>query len=140
MDRILDHARCGPSFLRRPEIAALFINALFDGQHRFRRYEVHAFVVMSNHVHLLVTPSVPGRVWLRSLKGFTGYEAIRLLGLGNTPFWQDDNYDHLVRNREEFTRVRRYIEWNPVKAGVAQSPENFPWSSAAWFKPVRDLP
>jgi REP element-mobilizing transposase RayT len=131
MDRILDHARCGPFFLRQPEIASMVVRALFDCEHRFKRYELYAFVVMPNHVHLLVTPRVRARIWLRSLKGFTGHEAIRLLGLKNVPFWQDESYDHLVRNDEECARIRRYIEWNPVKAGLAGSPEEFPWSSAA---------
>ena len=81
LDRLLDRAKTGPFFLRQPEIASMFIRALFDGQDRFERYEVHAFVVMSNHVHLLVTPHVPARVWLGSLKGYTGHEAIGMLGL-----------------------------------------------------------
>jgi putative transposase len=136
MDRLLDCARRGPFFLGQPEIASMFIRALFDGQHRFERYEVHAFVVMPNHVHLLVTPLVPARVWLGSLKGFTGHEAIRILGLRNVPFWQDENYDHIVRNDEECARVRRYIEWNPVKAGLAKSPEEFPWSRAPGRSPA----
>ena len=48
-------------------------------------------------------------------------------------FWQDEYFDRLVRNQGEFDRIRRYIEWNPVKAGFAMSPEEFPWSSA--YKP-----
>jgi putative transposase len=103
---------------------------LFEGERRFGRYELHSFVVMPNHVHLMVTPHVPARVWLGALKGFTGYTAIRILGLNTTPFWQAESYDHLIRDDSECARVRRYIESNPVKAGLAASPEEFPWSSA----------
>src|SRR5580692_11094456 len=46
-------ARC---FLRCPKIAELVVAALRDGDDKFLRYELHAFVVMPNHVHLLVTP------------------------------------------------------------------------------------
>ncbi len=127
MDRLLDRARVG--YLKRPEIARLVIQALYDGENRFQRYQLHAFVVMPNHVHLLVTPSVPARKWLGPLKGFTAHAANRILHR-HAPFWQDESYDHLIRNDKEFTRVTRYIEHNPVKAGLAASPEEFPWSSA----------
>jgi REP element-mobilizing transposase RayT len=130
MDRLLDHAKSGPMFLSRPEIAEMVIRAFADGEHRFRRYELHAFVIMSDHVHLLVTPRVPSRKWLGPLKGFTGHEAIRMLGLRNGPFWQDESYDHLIRSDEESAQVKRYIEWNPVKAGLVTLPEEFPFSSA----------
>jgi hypothetical protein len=58
MDRMLDSGVCGPLFLRRPEIAELVVNAIRDGANQFLRYQLHAFVVMPNHVHLLVTPQV----------------------------------------------------------------------------------
>jgi hypothetical protein len=67
---------------------------------------------------------------LGPLKGLTAHAANRMLGRKG-PFWQDESYDHLVRHDEEFRRVQHYIEWNPVKAGLAPNPEAFPWSSAA---------
>jgi REP element-mobilizing transposase RayT len=129
MDRLLDNAKRGPFFLTRPEIAEMVVDALHQTEQRFERYELHSYVVMPNHVHLLVTSRVPLRNWLRSLKGFTGHAAIRMIGL-RTPFWQDENYDRLVRGDDECRRIKRYIEWNPVKAGLAAAPEDFPFSSA----------
>jgi REP element-mobilizing transposase RayT len=134
MDRLLDHARAGPFYLRQPEVAYLVIQALYDGETRFHRYQLHAFVVMPNHVHLLVTPSVPARRWLGPLKGFTAHESNRILGR-RARFWQDERYDRLIRNDKEFARVAHYIEYNPVKAGLAASPQNFPWSSACGVSP-----
>jgi REP element-mobilizing transposase RayT len=130
LDRLLDQPACGPAFLQRPEIARLVVQALHDGQFRFHRYHLHAFVVMPNHVHLLVTPGVTSRRWLGPLKGFTAHQANRILGQ-HGPFWQDESYDHLVRDDREFRRVQRYIEHNPVRAGLVALPEQFPWSSAA---------
>jgi REP element-mobilizing transposase RayT len=109
----------------------MVVEALRDGQSRFERYQLHAFVVMPNHVHLLVTPAVPARQWLGPLKGFTGHEANRILGRRCTPFWQDESYDHLVHNEQEFGRVQHYIEFNPVRAELVALTEEFPWSSAA---------
>ncbi len=132
MDRLLDQARTGPSFLKRAEIAKLVMNALRAGDGRFGRYQSHAFVIMPNHVHALVTPRVESTRWLGPLKGFTAHEANRLLGVQGKPFWQDESYDHLVRS-EEFERIRTYIEENPVKAGMVGSAAEFRWSSA-WIE------
>jgi putative transposase len=129
VDRLLDQAFVGPVFLRQQEIAKLVIDSLRDGEVRFHRYELHAFVVMPNHVHLLVTPHVVAKQWLGPLKGFTAHEANRVLGR-HASFWQDESYDHLVRHKEEFRQVQRYIENNPVKAGLVGSAELYPWSSA----------
>ena len=131
MDRILDNARSGPTFLQQPDIATLVVAALHDGERRFGRYHLNSFVVMPNHVHILVTPRVIATRWLGPLKGFTAHEANRILGHTGTPFWQDESYDHLVRSDTEFDRVRAYIEQNPVRAGLATVAAQYRWSSAA---------
>jgi REP element-mobilizing transposase RayT len=131
MDRILDKAAHGPRHLAQPEIAAIMTKCLADGEHQFHRYQLHSFVVMPNHVHVLVTPSVPAAQWLGPLKGFTAHEANAFLGLTGKSFWQQESYDHLVRSDEEFERIRRYIENNPVKAGLVAEPADFEWSSAS---------
>ena len=68
MDRLLDLGASGPLYLRRPEIAELVVAALQEGDRRLHRYQLHAFVVMPNHVHLLVTPKVVASRWLAPLK------------------------------------------------------------------------
>jgi putative transposase len=131
LDKLLDAAATGPRFLQQPEVASAVVAALKSGQRDFNRYDLHAFVVMANHVHLLVTPRVIATRWLGPLKGFTAYEANKLLGTPGTHFWQDESYDHLVRSSEEFRRIEGYIQNNPVKAGLSASAEEFPWSSAS---------
>jgi putative transposase len=130
MDRILDNARTGPLFLREPHIADLVTQAILDGEKRFGRYQLYAFVVMANHVHMLLTPHVVATKWLGPLKGFTAHEANCLLVRHGTPFWQDESYDHLVRSGAEFGRIQEYIERNPVSAGIVPVAEEFRWSSA----------
>jgi REP-associated tyrosine transposase len=131
MDRILDKAAIGPKHLGIPEIATLVVTALREGERRLHRYQLHSFVVMPNHVHVLVTPGVFATKWLGPLKGFTAYQANRILGRSGNPFWQHEGYDHLVRSDEEFGRIRRYIENNPASAGLVSKPEDFEWSSAS---------
>jgi putative DNA methylase len=129
VDRLLDASTNGPLFLRQPEVAEMMVAALRHGDCALRRYQLHAFVVMPNHVHLLVTPHVLAGKWLGPLKGFTAHQANLLLGT-HGPFWQEESFDRLVRSGVEFDRIKTYIEENPVKAGLASTPEKFPWSSA----------
>ena len=130
MDRLLDRSASGPLYLRRPEIAGLVVAALHDGERRFQRYQLHAFVVMPNHVHLLVTPRVVATRWLGPLKGFTAHQANEFLCMHGTAFWQDESYDHLVRSQAEFERIRAYVEENPVSAGLVSAAGEYRWSSA----------
>ncbi|MBL8211668.1 MAG: transposase [Bryobacterales bacterium] len=134
MDRLLDNARAGPLYLKQPAIAQLVFDAIAYGERELNRYQVHEFVVMANHVHLLITPLVPVPEITRTLKGITSRQANRALGLTGTPFWEVETYDHLVRSAGEFERIRHYILQNPVRAGVVAAPEQLPWSSgsATW--------
>jgi REP element-mobilizing transposase RayT len=127
MDRLLESARSGPFYLGQPKIGEMVVDAI-----RYRdglQYKLHSYVVMPNHVHLLITPLVNLSKVMQSLKRFTGLEGNRILGLTG-PFWQHESYDHLVRNETEFRRISRYIENNPVKAGLVAAPEEFSWCSA----------
>jgi REP element-mobilizing transposase RayT len=130
MDRLLDRSDRGPLHLRRSEIASLVVDALKAGDQRFHRYHLHAFVVMPNHIHLLVTPSVVASRWLAPLKGFTAFCANQVLGSRGQAFWQDESYDRLVRSGAEFDRIQTYIEENPVTAGLVLEASLYPWSSA----------
>ncbi|MCW5979050.1 MAG: transposase [Bryobacteraceae bacterium] len=129
MDRCLDLARSGPVFLRRPEIAGLVVESLFQGV-ELGHYELGSFVVMANHVHVLLLPLVSPSLLLKSLKGSTAREANRRLGRTGEPFWQRESYDHWVRDEPEWSRISAYIESNPVKAGLVNCAEDYGWSSA----------
>jgi REP element-mobilizing transposase RayT len=130
MDRLLDAFRNGSVHLRRPEVARMVVEALRYHEQTLQHYRLHSYVVMPNHVHIRITPRAPVSKLMQSLKRFTGLEGNRILGVTGQPFWQDESYDRLVRDDREFERIVRYIENNPVSAGVAASLEEFPWSSA----------
>jgi len=95
-----------------------------------RHYDLEAWVVMANHVHLLIKPMIAPNRLMQSLKGVTAREANKILGRTGQAFWQKESYDHWVRNDSELARIKRYIEFNPVKAGLVATPEAFPFSSA----------
>lgn len=130
MDRLLDEARTGPSYLRDPALAAMIVDAIRYNEAALHHYRLHAYVVMPNHVHLLLDPLIPLPKLMKSLKGITAKRANEMLTLTGQPFWQEESYDRLVRDAQEFRRVQRYIEQNPVKAGLVRVAEEFPWSSA----------
>ncbi len=116
-DRWNDHldACHGACVLRRPELSKEVADSLrhFDGA----RYDLTDFVVMPNHVHLLV--AFPDEEALlkqcESWKHYTATRINRALGRQGR-FWQQDGFDHLVRSAEQFDYLRRYIADNPARA------------------------
>ncbi|HZU25669.1 MAG TPA: transposase [Bryobacteraceae bacterium] len=94
-------------------------------------YELRACVVMPNDVHLLIRRNVAAPVITRWLKGSTAHAANQLLGRKGR-FWQNESFHRSVRTDSEFNRMARYIEWNPVSAGLVEFPELWRYSSASW--------
>jgi REP element-mobilizing transposase RayT len=129
IDRYLDKAQYGPSWLRRPELADIVVKALHHAQDNLNRFVLHAYLVMPNHVHMLITPRQTVPKIMHSLKGFTAREINCLLQRTYLPLWQRESYDHWLRDGE-FDRIKQYIELNPVKAGLAREASEYPWSSA----------
>jgi putative DNA methylase len=119
----------GECLLNDPRVAELVQNALlhFDGE----RYRLIAWSVMPNHVHALIETKeghTLGDV-VHSWKSFTAHEANKLLGR-NGEFWAREYFDRYIRNQEHFNNALRYIEDNPVKAGLAKHARDWKWGSA----------
>jgi type I restriction enzyme R subunit len=116
----------GACVLAQPELSLIVAEGLlhFDGQ----RYELTDFVVMPNHVHLLV--AFYGEDALlsqcRSWKRFTSGQINAALGRRGE-FWQVEQFDHLVRGEEEFAGYRAYIADNPRRARLPAG--SFRWYS-----------
>jgi 1-hydroxy-2-methyl-2-(E)-butenyl 4-diphosphate synthase len=108
----------GACHLKNPEIASLVEGALqhFDGS----RYELLAWSVMPNHVHAVIRPTEGQNLEkiLHAWKSFTAKKANELLGL-NGAFWQEEYYDHLVRDGEDFRHQVKYVLLNPVKGNAS---------------------
>jgi REP element-mobilizing transposase RayT len=117
-------------YLKCPEIARLVVEVLQRGV-ADGLYELNAFVVMANHVHVLVLPHSDVSRMLQWIKGVTAREANHSLGRTGKAFWQRESYDHWVRCADERVRIASYIENNPVKAGLVDEASQYPWSSAS---------
>jgi putative transposase len=131
LDSVLDKSSTGPLWLKDPRIAALIIETIRRGESDLRYFALHAFVIMPNHVHLLITPKISIPRITNGIKGCTSHLANSILSREGQHFWQDESFDHWVRSSKEFDKIRAYIENNPVSAGLAASAQAWPWSSAS---------
>jgi len=119
--------------LRSERMALLMIDVL-RSYVRAGKFILHDFVVMPDHIHLLITldqlMSVEKAAQL--VKGGFSYRAKKELGYGGE-VWQKGFSEVRILDRQSFLAHRDYINQNPVKAGLVDSPEKFPYSSA-YFK------
>lgn len=132
MDRQLHAATTGPRWLQDAPVAEAVSQALLAGEHIHGWYELGAWVVMPNHMHVLLHPRIPLLKALMNLKSASARAANELLGHKGEPFWQDESYDHWVRKNQERQSIIRYIENNPISAGLAGNIKDWKWSSASW--------
>jgi len=130
-DTALADGKYGPLWLQEHGIASLVADAL-----HYRNgsvYELHAYCIMPNHVHLVCTPlrTANGYVSLssilHSLKSYTAHQANQHIGR-NGEFWQHESYDHMVRSDAELRRVIEYVINNPVKANLVPDWESWEWT------------
>jgi len=127
----------GSCVLRDPSAAKFMTNAMhhFDGI----RYELDAYVVMPNHVHVIVRPTEPEVHSLGTILGSWKQFASTNMNVSlkpEGPFWQDEGYDRIIRDVEHLYRVLQYIGRNPKKAGLSRGacpmwvrPE---WAALGW--------
>ncbi|MBK8969052.1 MAG: transposase [Saprospiraceae bacterium] len=128
-DDFLDSNLNEPHWLRQPEVAQLNAENLHFYAEKY--FDLWAYTIMSNHIHLLLTlrPGAP-ILWkvLQDLKKYSGLHSNRLLGRSGS-FWEEESYDHLVREpEEEFNRIAAYVLNNPVKAGIVTQWQAHPWT------------
>ncbi len=101
------------------------------GAEEYRIYDLLSWVIMPNHIHIVIQPRRPLPKITRWLKGSTAKKANTILQRTDETFWQEESYDHCVRNTDELNRIIRYVERNPVRAGLSRSIETYHWSSAS---------
>lgn len=110
-------------------MAMLFIDVL-KNYTKAGKFIVHDFVVMPNHVHVLVTigPEMTIEKAVQLMKGHFSFRAKRELGV-QYEIWQRGFSDERIRDRASFLAHRKYIGENPVKASLARTQEEFRYSS-----------
>jgi putative transposase len=127
----------GKSLFQTERMTNLFIEVLRSTV-RSGRITVHDFVVIPNHVHILMT--VPGEMSIERamqlIKGGFSFRANKELGFRGE-VWQRGFSDVRITSEESFQQHREYIESNPVKAGLASTAEEYRGGSAYLKKQKR---
>jgi putative transposase len=150
-EEFLDKAESGPCWLSQPEIAGIVKEVL---HHRDGKvFDLHAYCIMSNHVHLVFEPLsraechsafrsgyhfnlrksdcqsdiLPLNKIMQSLKRHTARQANIVL-CREGPFWQDESYDRVIRDNDEYIRTVNYVLENPVKAELVAHGVEWPWT------------
>jgi putative transposase len=106
----------------------LFLKTLYSYR-RLGRFQLHAFVLMPEHAHLLLTPvsDVTADRAIQLIKG--GYSRAFGLEFRGREVWQRGFTDHRIRDAEDFARHREYIHQNPVKRGLVESAKEYRYCS-----------
>jgi REP element-mobilizing transposase RayT len=125
-DALLDGATTGPIWLTQPEIARIVMDSLDFINNKWCK--VVAYCIMSNHIHIVLYKCEKQLYEiLGSMKRYTATRANEVLygkcpkGQQHPTFWLEESYDHLIRNREDFSYQVQYVLNNPVKAELVKS-------------------
>jgi len=121
----------GQAFFQSKRTAELLLSTLFAYRDQ-GKFLVHEFVLMPNHVHILLTPgsNVALERAMQFIKGDFSHRAGKELGITNA-IWQRGYVEHRVRDKQDYSGHREYIRCNPVKAHLSDTPEAYPYSSAS---------
>ncbi|MEA3349436.1 MAG: DUF4910 domain-containing protein [Chloroflexota bacterium] len=131
-EQALNNTPNEPKWLAKSDIANLVAKALHYRENKV--YDLWAFCIMPNHVHLICTPLPndenephPLHRILQSLKRYTAYQSNLLLGRQGA-FWHPESYDRVIRDTNEFERTLNYILSDPVTAGLVPHWDAWPWT------------
>lgn len=146
----------GSCVLRHPECAEIVQASLLFGDGE--RYRLFAWVVMPNHVHVLIEQIAGWPLWkvVKAWKRHSSRQIHRLgFGLGaslhtgedvdckstipgGSALWQRDYWDRYIRNDRHFATAKQYVEANPVAAGLVGSADEWPWGSAGFDRSIQE--
>ena len=107
--------------------AKLLIDTIYH--YRGTAYLVHEFVIMPDHVHILLTPSTSLEKAVQFIKGGFSYRAKKELG-SNMEVWQKGFSDHRIRDASDYRIHQIYVQQNPVRKSLCERAEEYPYSSA----------
>jgi putative transposase len=115
--------------LQSDELARELLSTLSDYR-TAGRFALHEFVIMPDHVHLLLTPAAAISLerTMQLIKGGFSYRARRIRP--NLMVWEKSFTNHRIRDERDYAQHREYIHQNPVRGRLAQDANEFPYVSA----------
>jgi putative transposase len=115
------------SLFQRESWAKLLVDTFYH--YRRSAYMLHEFVVMPDHIHVLLTPKTSLEKAVQFMKGGFSHRAKKELG-SNMEVWQKGFSDHRIRDAADYLRHVSYIRGNPVRKHLCERVEEFSYSSA----------
>ena len=149
-ENILDSGSHGKLWLRNKQIATILANTFhfYDN----KRYDLICYTIMPNHFHLVLFPKLErykeflakhiannnteetfyyiSKI-MQDIKKYSAKESNKILHRSGK-FWQNESYDHVIRNKEELLNIVNYVLDNPVKAGLCKTRDDWEWN---YFNP-----
>ncbi len=112
--------------LRDRDVAMMVLACIRRSSDRYG-FAVIAYCLMPDHVHLLVVGTSPGADLRRFVKTAKQSSGQTYAARTKQRLWQESYYDHVVRPEEDLSAIARYIIDNPVRAGIVESPLDYPF-------------
>ncbi|TAG39862.1 MAG: hypothetical protein EAZ31_08850 [Cytophagia bacterium] len=130
-DKLLDKYSSTKDYLKNPIVANTVAQKIREFDNVL--YDLEAYCIMSNHVHLLIDtqlyaelPKYSFSKVMQYIKGGSAFLCNKELNRKGY-FWEDESYDHFVRNEEEKSNIVQYILNNPIKAQLVKEIEDYPF-------------
>ncbi len=115
------------ALFRNERWAKLLIDTIYH--YRGSTYLLHEFVIMPDHIHVLITPATSLEKAVQFIKGGFSYRAKKELG-SNMEIWQKGFQDHRIRDAADYDAHVTYVRENPVRARLCERTQDYPYSSA----------
>ena len=131
-DDALHKSTTGPLWLKDDRIAQIVVNSIL--YHDGNWFDLLAYCIMPNHVHLVLIPYESSDSTdysltkiMHNIKRNSANHANKSLGRTGA-FWQHESYDHFARDDKELERIIRYVLYNPVQAGLIDDWAKWKWT------------
>jgi len=131
-DDALHKNQTGPFWLKDERVAQIVTDSIL--YHNGKWFDVLAYCIMPNHVHLVLTPYESSDTTdysltkiMHNIKRNSANHANKILGRTGA-FWQHESYDRFARNEKELERIIKYVLYNPVKAKLVKEQTDWKWS------------
>jgi len=130
----------GTSVFQVTEVAEILVKTLLEYQGK-GNYLLHEFVLMPDHLHLLLTPaeSTSLEKALQLIRGGSSHEIHRVRG-SNSQIWQSGFHESRVRDWNDYKNKLDYIHFNPVVAKLVGRPQDWPYGSASGKYQLNPIP
>jgi len=117
-----------------PQIAQLLVDSLQQGEEKWG-YKLYAYVIMPDHIHVIIEP-LKGKNLSRIMNQIKGASSRKINSIlkQSGRLWQKGFHDFTIYGEKKFREKFNYVHYNPVKWSIVEHAEDYPFSSAKYYK------